>query len=454
MSSVRRRPANAIPFGRVTMALQIVLALLVGGYLLTRFDVGLPFVNPQYQVRVVLPDAAGLDAGHRPRVLIAGVQSGWVTDVQYSPRLGKAIATLSLDAGAQGKLHTDASVRIYPQSALQDLVLDIAPGTPSAPVIAPGALLGAPSTIVPVGYDQVTGVLSADTRAYTQILIGTLAQMLRGRAGPLRAAIERLPSLTSATTVLARELATRRRLLSEFVAQLDRITNATGRRGAQLVGAIRAAQVTLRTTAGRTTQIEQAMQLLPATLDTATGTFDRIRRLATPLVPALGALLPVAHALPAALGSTRSLIPPARGLIGALQPLVTTGLAPVQSLRVVAEQLTRVSPQLKPTIPTLQKYVDTIDTNHQMVSTMLDTWPGAISFNGATGAETRALFFGTNGPFPQLFGLGASTTGHSRANARFLGDVTRLLSDTCLRRDRTACYLLPQLAAKLAKATQ
>jgi phospholipid/cholesterol/gamma-HCH transport system substrate-binding protein len=440
--------------GRLTIALQIVLAVLVGGYLFTRFDPSLPLISDRYQVRFVLSDAAGLDPAHRPRVLIAGVPSGFVTAVQYSPSLGRAIATLSLDADTKGKLHTDARVQIYPQSALQDLVLDIVPGTNDAPVIRPGALLNEPSAVVPVGYDKFTGVLNADTRAYTQILIGTLAQVLAHQAGPLRAAIGRLPGLTSSTTTVARELATRRRLLTELVAQMDRITNAVGRRGSQLVGAIRAAQATLRTTAGKTAQIERAMQLFPATLTQATGTFGEVQRLATPLVPAIDALLPAASALPAALRSTRSLITPARGLIGDLRPLVTNGLAPVQSLHAVADHLMRLSPQLRPTIPTLRKYVQTLEANKQYVSNLVSSWPGAISFNGTQGAETRALFFAMDGPYPQLFGLPGSTASNPSAHARFLEQLKQLLSATCLHRARAACYVLPGLVAKLARATK
>jgi phospholipid/cholesterol/gamma-HCH transport system substrate-binding protein len=454
MKLARRRAGNAVPYGRLTIALQIVLAIVVSGYLVTRFHVGLPVINPQYDVRVVLSDAAGLDTSHRPRVLIAGVPSGSVTKVRYSPSLGKSIATLSLDEGTKGKVHTDATVRIYPQSALQDLVLDIAPGTRDAPVLRPGALVEQPSAVVPVGYDKVTGVLDADTRAYAQILIGTLGRGLANRSGPLRAAIGRLPSLTASTTTLARELATRRHLLAEFVAQFDRITNVTGRRGSQLAGAIRAAQVTLRTTAGRTAQIEQAMQLLPTTLGQATNTFGEVEQLATRLIPALDALLPAAHSLPAALRSTRSLIPPASGLVADLRPLVTNGLAPVQSLRTVAGRLTQVSPQLQPAISTLRKYVDAIDANKQYVAGLVNNWPGAVSENGTLGAETRALFLGMDGPYPQLFGLPGSTARNTGANTRFLDSLEQLLSATCLTKTRTACYALPAVVAKLAKGTR
>jgi phospholipid/cholesterol/gamma-HCH transport system substrate-binding protein len=452
MSSSHRRRGNAIPLGRSTIALQVVLALVVGGYLLTRFHPSLPLVSDRYQVRVVLADAAGLNPSHRPRVLIAGVPSGFVAGVQYSPSLGKTIATLSLDGNTKGKLHTNATVRIYPQSALQDLVLDIVPGTHDAPVLHPGMALNEPSAEVPVGYDKLTGVLDADTRAYTQILIDTLGQALPNRAGPLRAAIERLPSLTTSATSVSTELATRRQLLSSLVAQLDQITTATGRRGSQLLAAIRAAQITLRTTAGRTAQIEQAMQLFPATLSQATSTFGQVQQLATPLIPALGGLQPAADALPTALRSTRSLIPPARGLIDDLGGLETGGMAPLKSLRTVTDRLTRVSPQLAPTIPTLQKYINTIEKYRQYVSGLVDTWPGAISFNGTQGPETRAIFFGLDGPYEQLFGLPASTASNPTAHTQFLQQLQRVLSATCLHKDRSACLFLPSLVAKLKGA--
>jgi ABC-type transporter Mla subunit MlaD len=448
MSVFRRLRGDTIPLGRLTIALQVIIAVIAGGYLLTRFHGALPLVAPQYKVDVILVDAAGLDASHRPRVLIAGVPSGFVTGVRYSPTRGKAIATLSLDKDTRGKLHSDATVRIYPRSALQDLVLDIAPGRSSAPVLGPGGTLDAAGATVPVGYDQMTSVLNGDTRAYTQILIDTLAQTLNHRPGRLRAAIRRLPDLTTSTTTVVRELATRRRLLVRFVAQLDRITNATGRRGAQLVAAIQAARMTLGTTAARTSEIAQSMRLFPPTLAQATNTFGAVQQLAAPLVPALDSLLPAAHALPQALRSTRSLIPPAHGLLDDLRPLVTNEFAPLKSLRDVADRLGPVARGLLPTIPTLQKYVDTIDANKRYVSDLVNNWPGGISINSTTGAETRALFVGNDGPYPQLFGLPASSTRTADGKSRFIDQLRKVLGITCLKLNRAACYALPSLLAK------
>jgi ABC-type transporter Mla subunit MlaD len=449
MKIFRRLPGDAIPLGRLTIALQIITAIIAGGYLLTRFHGDIPLIAPQYQVNVVLADAAGLDASHRPAVLISGVPSGFVTSVRYSPTRGQSIATLSLYESTKGMLHTDARVQIYPRSALQDLVLDISPGSPSAPAVGPGATLDAVTATAPVGYDRVTGVFDGDTRAYTQILIDTLAQVLQKRPGPLRAAIGRLPTLTASATGIARELAARRLLLSRLIGQLDQITNATGRRGTQLVEAIQAARATLQTTATRTVQIEQGMQLFPPTLTEATSTFGALQRLAGPLIPALDALLPTARALPQGLRAARRLLTPVNGLLGDLKPLVTQGKAPLEALHSTAAALGPVAKGLVPVIPTIQKYVDTIDAHPDYVKTLVNQWPGAISINSVNGAETRAMFLGMDGPYPQLFGLPANTNKSPASSRRFLDQLQRLLGFTCLNLNRTACYVLPSLLRRV-----
>jgi phospholipid/cholesterol/gamma-HCH transport system substrate-binding protein len=449
MRRFRRLRGDAIPLGRFTIALQLLTAIVVGGYLVTRFHSDIPLIAPQYQVNVVLSDAAGLNPSHRPQVLIAGVPSGYVTGVHYSPARGQSVATLSLDENTKRLLHTDARVQIYPRSALQDLVLDITPGRSTAPVLRPGATLSAAAATIPVGYDEVTGVFDADTRAYTQILIDTLAQLLQNRPGPLRLAIRRLPALTASATTIARELATRRQLLSQLVGQLAQITNATGRRGTQLVEAIRAAKATLQTTAARTTRVEQTVQRLPPTLTQATSTFGAVQRLAGPLIPALDGLRPTADALPRGLRATRRLLPSVNGLLDDLEPLVTRGRAPLDALHSTATELGPVARGTARIVPTVQKYVDTLDADQQYVKNLVNQWPSAISVNSANGAETRALFLGEDGPYPQLFGLPSNSTKSLTGDRRFLAQLQSLLGFTCLKLNRTACYLLPSILGKV-----
>jgi phospholipid/cholesterol/gamma-HCH transport system substrate-binding protein len=404
MSRATRR-RTGVPLGRTAIAIQVILALLVSGFLITRFDVSLPLLNQTYDVEAILPDAAGLDASHRPQVVAAGVPVGRVTAVRFSPATGQAVATLQLSDATRGKLFRDAAIRIIPRSALQDLVVDIDPGTPSAGPLEPGVTIVARPKATPVTYEQVLGTLDADTQAYAQILIGTLRQLLRNRPGPLRAALDRLPALDSPVTRLAQELARHRHDLTELVTEFAKITSATARRRSQLADAIRVARATLEVTAARQLEIERAFAELPATLRRVHTSLDAVQRLAVPLEPALVGLLPTARALPGALRATRRLLPSVRGLIDDARPVVTHERAPLGALTDALGELAPTARLILPILPVLRHFLATLSNNHDDIMALLDNWPGAISATGNTGIETRTLVIGTESLLPALFGV-------------------------------------------------
>ncbi|MHB8693500.1 MAG: MlaD family protein [Solirubrobacteraceae bacterium] len=394
-----------MPLGRTAIAIQAVLALMIAGFLLTRFAVSLPVLNPTYQLNAAVPDAAGLDPSHRPQVVIAGVPAGRVTGVRYAVATGRAILTLQLADWTRGHLFRDATVTIVPRSALQDLVLDIAPGTPGAGRLKPGATIIAGPQATPVTYDRVLGALDSDTRAYAQILIGTLRQVLRDRPGPLRAALDRLPALDDPVTRLAEELAGRRQQLSQLIAELDTITTATGQRGRELADAIRVARATLQVTAARQRELGQTFVALPSTLARIHSSLDAVSSLATPLIPALTELRGTATALPSALDATRRQLPALKDLIDALRPVVTADRAPLHSLTDTLAQLAPAARSITPALPVLKHLVSTINGSRSDILALLDNWPGAISMAGNTGIETRTLVIGVERLVPALFGI-------------------------------------------------
>jgi ABC-type transporter Mla subunit MlaD len=382
-----------------------VAALVVAGYLLTRFDVSLPVINPTYDVQAVIVNAGGLDPSNRPAVVAGGVRIGRVTRVHFSPSIGRTVVTLQLSDSSRGRLFADASIRIVPRSALQDLVVDIDPGTPAAGPLAPGQQIIAEASAAPVGYDRVLGVLDADTQAYTQILAGTLRELLRGRAGALRQALDTIPALDTPATHLAEELAGRRRDLSALVAELSTITAATGRRGSELGRAVVEARATLSVTATRQAEIERAFQELPATLGGARNAFGAVARLAVPLTPALAALRPAARALPTALQATRRLVPVAHGLITDAQPVVTAGRQPLADLHQALDELGPAAQAISPLLPTLLHLIASMNDNRNFILDLLGNWPGTISVAGNTGVEARTLFLGMENLRPALFGI-------------------------------------------------
>jgi virulence factor Mce-like protein len=413
----------------VTIAAQVAAAVIAAGGLFVASGARLPFGEDHVIVEATVPDAAGLDTADHPTVTVGGVKAGAVDAVRFAPGDGTARVRLSLEASVANRLFADATVSIRPRSALQDLVVDVDPGDPAAgPLRSRMIRAGA---VAPVGYDRVLGVLDADTRAYAQVLLGTLRRVVAGREGPLRDALQRLPSTTDGMTRVARELATRRRDLARVVDQLDTILRATGRRGAQLTRVVRQARRTLAVTDARRDALSAAIAELPATLRRAEATFAGVARLAEPLRPALRALRPAARALPSGLRSVRALLPQLGGTLTDLDTLSAGATRPLRSLERVAHELGPASRELMAVVPLVDRVVRVVSSNQPVVRRMLEFWPGTLSSANSLAVVTRAIFFRTLPIKPGAVGL----SGDVRAEWSLLRKATALL-----RRERPELF--------------
>jgi virulence factor Mce-like protein len=475
MSATRARRARdiGIPLARLTIAAQVAAGLLLTVFLFHAAGTRLPFVDRPFMVTVVVPDAAGLDPSDHPVVTVGGVRAGKIDAVTYSASEDQARVRIALDHEVRGRLFADARVKIQPRSALQDLVLDIDPGDPAAGVLHGDVIRRADPA--PIGYDRVLGVLDGDTRAYAQVLLGTLNQITDGRAGPLRDALRRLPDATDAVTVVSQRLAARRHDLSTLVTELSQILAATGRRSGELARAITQARRTLAVTDARQADLARSIGELPSTLAQAGQTFTSIHALARPLIPAVTRLRPTARALPAALRSIRSLTPTLDTTIDDLGTLVTRGGPPLRSLHRTTHELGPAARELLPIVPLAETAVRAVGENQPAVRQMLEFWPGALSSSNSLSVLTRALFLRVLPIKPGAIGLpdgtSASTATLRSATSNLRADrpdlfaktkagvssalplvlIQALVADRCLRRVDVACGLLSQLYAKPPK---
>jgi phospholipid/cholesterol/gamma-HCH transport system substrate-binding protein len=461
------KPVEGVPLARVTIAAQAILAVILCVWLFTSSGVRLPFVDSAYVVHATVPDASGLDPRDHPEVTVGGIKAGWVTAVDYDRTTGGAEVTMKLDGGIRGKLFADAAANLRPRSVLQDLVVDIDPGDPKAGKLRGGAITHAGAT--PLGYDRALSVLDADTRAYTQVLFGTLRQVLKHRSGPLRDAIDRVPTAVDAATVVSQRLASRRRELSELVSSLDKIASATADRGGELTRAIRSARRTLTITQSRQQQIEQAIGQLPGTLQQTGATFTALRNLGRPLVPALTRLRPAAQALPSGLSELRKTLPAADATISSVDKLVRDGSGPLRDLRRATQQLGPASRELPPSVKLLDALVRNISEHQDAASAILKNWPGALSSATGLSVITRVVFLRVLPVNPGAVGLpgGSSsrTAALSKATARLrslrpdlfkaprssAGEppavvaIRALTTDLCNKHNEAACSVLSMI---------
>ncbi len=381
---------RSIPYGRLVIALQAILALAFLVYLLRGDHVTVPLIDSTYELQAAFDDAAGLDGTNSNPVTIAGVRVGKVIGMRYED--GRAVATLRLDSAVRERIRGDARARIRPRSALQDNVVEIAPGS-KGPALEPGERISAGTEASPVALDRVLETLDADSRAHLQILLGELRVALEGRATPLREALGRLDDVAGSTDRVAAALADRRRLLARLVGELDTVFSTLGRRGDALGTVIASGRRTLETTAARDAELASTIRTLPGTLDALSTALADVRTLSGPLSPALSELRPAARSLPGALAALRRFVPAGQGLVRDLRPLVRDGRAPAASLAQALRALGPTADGLREPVAGLRPIVGEIDRNKDGIGKLGERFSGVFSTNDANGTILRGLGF-------------------------------------------------------------
>lgn len=418
------RPASTVPYGRLIILLQAIVALALVAYLLRGDGVRVPLLSDTETIEVAFADAGGLNDEDGHPVTIAGVRVGEVRDVRYADR--RAVATLRVEPGTRRRLHHDARALVVPRSALQDNTVELVPGEADGP-LGDDQRITVDHRAAPVGLDQVVSTLDADTRAQLQILLGELDTSLEGAATPLRRALRALGPAMDTTSRVAAALGDRRRLLARLVSELDQVFGTLAMRRAALRTVLSDGARTVAVTGARERELTATIRALPGALAAVDDALARTSALADPLVPALEELRPAARRLPDALRAARDLAPSARGLLADLGPVARTGRAPARSLRRALSALRPASVMLRPSVRRLTPILRDIDTNKAGIGLLGERFSGVFSTSDANGPILRGLGF-----FEAFDPAGFGEPGASGARLRTLKlDAVRALTKAC-----------------------
>jgi phospholipid/cholesterol/gamma-HCH transport system substrate-binding protein len=406
-----RRSFNEVPLGRLAIAAVVVGAVLYGGWILHRM--GFSVISSGYTLSAEFSDAGGLGVSTRNPVVINGVPEGRLTAIHY--RNGLAVATLSMTAQSRGYVHSDATIELIPRSALQDVAIDIHPGTESKPALGNGATIGSASTSSYVGVDGLTDIFDADTRSYADVVLQELDTALHGVGGPLRADLQQLAPTLDDASQLAGVLSRRRLLLAGLVTHVDLLFTTLGHHGSDLAAAIRLGEQTVGVTAARDTELASSVQELPATLTAARAAFAAVQRLSAPLVPAIGRLEPAARALAPAVGQLRAFIPVGERLTRSLGGFVAAAPPGVSGIDHVLTQLGSTASTLDPGTAHLSDAITPLakDLAPGTFGQLMANVSGVFSINDAVGPIARGAVVAVEPPLAADFGLpslGSSTT--------------------------------------------
>ncbi|WP_205697058.1 MlaD family protein [Conexibacter sp. SYSU D00693] len=310
-----RRPTGAVAahpvlVGAVTVLVAAVAVLLAGGA-----NRGLPFV-PAYELRVELPDAAGLTPGAEVR--LGGSRAGTLDRLEpVARRRGgtAAVAVLRLERRF-APLREGTTAVVRPRSLLGLKQVELTAGRTGAPLPDGATLPVRQARPQPVELDELLGTFDDATRRSATASLRELGTTLTGRGEDLNAAIAGARGLLDPLRAVNARLAAPRARLARLVPALGRVAAEVAPAAEAQAGLLRGAARTFAALDRASAALDDTLAQAPAALDAAVRDLPVQR----PLLRRLSAL-------------TDDLAPGARALRGAAGDLEATARSGPGALR-------------------------------------------------------------------------------------------------------------------------
>ncbi|MCW2966535.1 MAG: MCE-family protein Mce6D, partial [Solirubrobacteraceae bacterium] len=289
-------------------------------------------------------------------VRISGIPAGTITKVELKD--GRAILTAKVQK-KYGQIYRDAHAQVRPNTALQDMYLNITDrGTESAGKLEGNGPLPAGQTTVPVSVNDVLGTFQAPTRVRLQTLLAQLGNGLDDRGARLRTAFAEFIPFVDAAGKISRQLAAREPMVKRLVHNTAVLTDTIAERQGQLNTLIDSGSKTLTTLEDSRGDLGATLDALPPTLGAVDSSFAALRGVLGDVDTAVRSLHPVARRLPGALDDLERLNRSAAPAVSSLQTPVKK-LVPLSSaLRPVSHDLASILDALQPQVPALNKVTE------------------------------------------------------------------------------------------------
>ena len=326
----------------------------------------------RFELRAEFSTAQAVTPGQGQTVNIAGVKVGDVTGVDLEE--GNAVITMQLDEPYEELLHPDATMLLRPRTGLQDMTIELDPGSePEA--VDDGFTIPLSQTEPNVNVDQILATLDADTRSYLKLLLNGAGDGLVGRSKDLSAALRRLEPTTRDIARINGRVAKRSDNVRRAIHSFRLVAEELGRGEDDLSAFVDSSNAVLAAFADQEASIRAALQELPDVLSETDAALTASRRLSTQLAPALTELVPAAEALGPALRQSR--------------PFFRETLAPIRDqLRPTSKEIRQPVRHIKSLSKPLAPTTDGLKSGFKDLNRLLNV----LAFN-PPGAEEGYLFW-------------------------------------------------------------
>lgn len=293
--------------------------------------------------------AQAVTPGQGQSVDIAGIRVGEVTGVKLEE--GHAVVSMEVDNKYAPLIHRDASLLLRPKTGLNDMVVEVDPGTESSPELEEDATLPLASTLPQVNPDEFLSTLDADTQQFLKLLLANGAEALdpeQGRDVKLSNALRRLEPFARDTARINGGLSLRRQNIANSIHNFQLISTELANRDQDLVDFVDASNDVLGSFARQQVSLRKAIRELPATLRETQGALASADALALQSGPALKKAIPGAAATGSALRAVRDLFrQTADPIQNQIRPFTRQVASPVTHVAQISKGLGVATPGLR-----------------------------------------------------------------------------------------------------------
>jgi phospholipid/cholesterol/gamma-HCH transport system substrate-binding protein len=265
----------------------------------------LPLVGEEFEhISAEFSTAQAVTPGQGQSVDVAGIQIGKVTSVDLED--GHAVVGMDIVPEYMKLIHPNASFLLRPKTGLNDMVIEVEPGSGPKHVEG-GAHFTLAQTEPNTNLDAFLATLDGDTRQYLQLLVSGAAQGIGGRGKQLSNALRRFQPFVHYTAKLNKAVAQRHVALAHVIHNFGAIVTELARHDGEIKRFVTSSDAALGNFANQQQSIQEALREFPATLRAANAGLASSDRFSQVAYPALTGLIPQAQALTPAFKATERL---------------------------------------------------------------------------------------------------------------------------------------------------
>jgi phospholipid/cholesterol/gamma-HCH transport system substrate-binding protein len=350
----------------IAVVSMIAIAVLVSGYILSHQNLKLAGWVPvlghdYYTLKGDFQTAQAVTPGQGQAVTIAGAKIGEIKSVS----LHDGVATVIMRIEPKyARIYRNATMLLRPKTQLQDITVEVNPGTPSAGKLKSGGTIPLAQTAPNVDFDEFLAGLDGETRAYLQELVAAAGEGLDHNGRALSAALKRLDPAARDGQEIAKQLQVRNGNIARSIHNFRLLTEALGGKDQQLSQLVDASNAVFATFRQEDANFERALHLLPGALRKTGAGLGKLGTATDQLGPALRKLQPFASALAPSNEATRRLAEKTTPIFEKeIRPFARQILPVTNELQPATQKLGEAFPNLKVSFTVLNEFFNELAYN-------------------------------------------------------------------------------------------